>query len=379
MTILIISMIRDPWGGSEEILLPFAREAIKNKHELIHSTFRFEKIHWKEQELIKLGVKYITRRGYVKSETFRPLRIAKKAINLILNLLSNPFSEALSHRPDYILYNGTAFSITEEKYLLKILLKKNIPFGIIGHYCKEDGSDLNNRHIELYKQISSNAKNLFFDSLRTARMVEKRINKTLTNFQVNRNPVNMVSTDYVEFPECHTACFAMVGYIRNIHKGHDIIFNVLLDEKWKKRDWHLNIFGTGGDRIQLEKKIIDAGISNKVTFWGGTDDIRKVWADNQLLIMPSRMEGMPLAVVEAMICGRAVVATDVGGHKEWIREGLDGWIAEKAEYAAVAVAMEKAWNNRDKWKKMGINARDRALLLYDKNPGLTLLNHITKN
>jgi glycosyltransferase involved in cell wall biosynthesis len=118
------------------------------------------------------------------------------------------------------------------------------------------------------------------------------------------------------------------------------------------------------------------GISSRVTFHGRVQDIRQIWAQNQLLLMPSVMEGMPLAVVEAMLCGRPVLATDVGGHSEWIEDNVQGFMAAAPTLHALEEAWQRAWLRRDEWQQMGERAHQRASTLYDPNAGATLFSLI---
>ena len=90
------------------------------------------------------------------------------------------------------------------------------------------------------------------------------------------------------------------------------------------------------------------------------------------------MEGMPLAVVEAMICGRPCVGTDVGGIAEWIEEGRSGFIAEAQPFTSFGNSIERAWLQLNNWQQIGINAHERAMSLYDPEPGKTLLRLITQ-
>ena len=55
-------------------------------------------------------------------------------------------------------------------------------------------------------------------------------------------------------------------------------------------------------------------------FAGYQSDVRAIWAREQLLVMSSRDEGTPLALVEAMLCGRSAIVSDVGGNQEWVTE-----------------------------------------------------------
>ena len=69
--------------------------------------------------------------------------------------------------------------------------------------------------------------------------------------------------------------------------------------------------------------------------------------------MPSRYEGLPLAMVEAMLCARPVVATDVAGHSEIVEEGITGFLADAPMVASIAAVLEKLWSHRHNLKQMG--------------------------
>jgi glycosyltransferase involved in cell wall biosynthesis len=112
---------------------------------------------------------------------------------------------------------------------------------------------------------------------------------------------------------------------------------------------------------------------------GSASDIRRVWSLNHILVMPSLNEGMPLSVVEAMLCGRPVVTTDVGGNTEWITDGEEGFIADGANTRSLDAALEAAWQRRDEWSAIGLKAHERALALHDPDAGGTLLRLILEH
>jgi glycosyltransferase involved in cell wall biosynthesis len=102
---------------------------------------------------------------------------------------------------------------------------------------------------------------------------------------------------------------------------------------------------------------------------GFADDVRWVWSSQQILIMASCGEGRPLALAEAMICGRPAVVTDVGGNAELVTDGVTGFVAQSATLAAVRTALERSWVERNSWAEMGARAHDWAVRALDPPPG----------
>ena len=113
-------------------------------------------------------------------------------------------------------------------------------------------------------------------------------------------------------------------------------------------------------------------IADRVEFCGYVDDIRSIWQANHLLVLPSRDEGTPLALVEAMLCGRPAVVTDVGGNAEWIDDGETGFVAEAPTARSFGAALERAWLANTQWQKMGARAQKSASR-FDKSAGKSLL------
>ena len=97
------------------------------------------------------------------------------------------------------------------------------------------------------------------------------------------------------------------------------------------------------------------------------------------MLLPSLNEGTPLALVEAMLCGRPSVVTDVGDNAAWVREGIEGFIAGGANLQAIDDALERAWARQEEWRNIGKAAHERAMELHDPKPGKTLFNHILKH
>jgi len=65
---------------------------------------------------------------------------------------------------------------------------------------------------------------------------------------------------------------------------------------------------------------------------------------------------MPLVLVEAMLCGRPCIVTDVAGHRELVRDGINGFLARAPTVELLDEAMNRAWENRHRLKEMGEQA-----------------------
>lgn len=154
------------------------------------------------------------------------------------------------------------------------------------------------------------------------------------------------------------------------------MFETLSLPIWQQRDWQFHLYGAGPDQAYLEALAKYYGIADRVKFMGHVNDVRSIWLDNHILLLPSRAEGTPLALVEAMLCGRTAVVTDVGGNAEWIEDEETGFIAEAPTAKSFGAALNRAWLGLNDWKQMGMKAHEYATTKLDNSPGQSLLKLI---
>lgn len=171
-------------------------------------------------------------------------------------------------------------------------------------------------------------------------------------------------------PQALMACVARLE-IRD--KGQDLLLEALADPVWNERDFRLDFYGSGPDREILEDLIALYGLGEKVRIAGFESDIRKIWAEHELLVLPSISEGTPISLIEAQICGRAALVTRVDGNPDWVEEGWTGFLAEAPTVHHLRLALERAWENRHRWREMGEAARKECLAKRDPDPAGTLL------
>src|SRR6266700_3232992 len=101
----------------------------------------------------------------------------------------------------------------------------------------------------------------------------------------------------------------------------------------------LIIVGSGSLQTQLECMAKALGISASVEFAGLQSDIPAQLHRGSLAVLPSRWEGMPNALLEAMACGLPCVATRVSGSEDIIRHGVNGLLVEPEDYQGMAQAL----------------------------------------
>jgi glycosyltransferase involved in cell wall biosynthesis len=80
------------------------------------------------------------------------------------------------------------------------------------------------------------------------------------------------------------------------------------------------------------------------------------------------VEGLPLVVVEAMLCGRPVIATDVAGNAEVIENGVTGFLADAPTVASLGEALERFWARRADAQMMGEAGAERIRRLRPRDP-----------
>jgi len=142
----------------------------------------------------------------------------------------------------------------------------------------------------------------------------------------DRSAVPHVSRDDLGLP-ADKVLVTTVGNLRR-QKGHEFLLDVLAALRDDFAGVHCVWAGRGSLREPLERKAERLGLAGMITFLGHVEDVRSLLACTDVLAMPSREEGMPRCVLEAMAMGVPCVATNVGGTPEVIVDGESGLVAE---------------------------------------------------
>ena len=143
-------------------------------------------------------------------------------------------------------------------------------------------------------------------------------------------------------------------------KGYDVLLQAVSQVDRVK----LVMLGEGSERAALEKLAAHLGIGDRVKLLGWLDNPRDYLPKFDIFVQPSRSEGFPLAIVEAMLAARPVIATRVGSVAEAVIDGETGLLVNKDGIDALARAVRHLRDNAKVRYKFGQRGREIALAAY---------------
>lgn len=148
---------------------------------------------------------------------------------------------------------------------------------------------------------------------------------------------------------------------RVVHqKGLDLGLRALA--QLKDLDWEWRIAGDGPQTDALQSLARELGIAERVVFlgWQSREDLIKWYHQANLFLFPSRHEGMPNAVLEAMASGLPIAATRIAGSEELVVEGETGLLVQAGNVDELRDALRKLLTNPALREKLGAASRQRV-------------------
>lgn len=124
------------------------------------------------------------------------------------------------------------------------------------------------------------------------------------------------------------------------------------------------IVGDGECRAALERQVAALGLAGAVRFLGWWADLDRLYADLDVVVLTSRNEGSPVALIEAMAAGVAVVATDVGGVADVVEHGVSGLLAPMDAAADIAAHIATLLADPARRHVMGRRGRAHVAATY---------------
>ncbi|WP_017317160.1 glycosyltransferase family 4 protein [Mastigocladopsis repens] len=255
----------------------------------------------------------------------------------------------------------------EDQGWMEACLRRNIPYVVIIHAAGENfwpSDELAAKTAKVYQS----AEKCFFVSQGNVELTVKQLASELVNAKVVRNPYKVSYDVAPSWPKDNDVLkLACVARLDLYCKGQDILFEVLRSQKWKNRPIEVTLFGDGEQRNSL-RRLKDLWSLNNVKFGGYVNNVEAIWADHHALVLPSRIEGLPLAIVEAMLCGRFCIVTDVAGNTELVEDNINGFVAIAPKAECLDEAMERAWQRRESWREIAKEAYVSVRKVIPRDP-----------
>jgi len=280
-------------------------------------------------------------------------------------------------KKDLLRYSFQAFSkarkLDKQKDYDVIHAFFGIPCGLIAMLIDDDylvslrGSD-----VPFYSKKYYLLDKLFFQYL--SKLIWKKAQYVIANSQglkdlaqktIPKQEIGVIynGIDWVdELPEREENKFTVVSTSRLIErKGLDYLIKAFAKFAKGKGNVELKLYGGGDQGDALEDLVREVGMEDIVTFLGEQPQ-KRIFSEigrYTVFAIPSKNEGMSNSILEAMVRGLPIIATDVGGTKELVNED-NGLVVKKESVDDITVALEKLYADRSLVEKMGKNSRERV-------------------
>ena len=123
------------------------------------------------------------------------------------------------------------------------------------------------------------------------------------------SPVNMIMAARFEKPKDHRMILKALTAVRG--------------------NWRMHFVGDGPERHRIERLAAQLGLDGRLRFWGVRDDVPEILKDMQVAVLISNWEALPYSIIEAMRAGLPVVASEVGGVDEAVKDGTTGFLVPR--------------------------------------------------
>lgn len=149
-----------------------------------------------------------------------------------------------------------------------------------------------------------------------------------------------------------------VGRIDN-NKNQKMIIEAFAPLAEEFPEWNVVLYGDGDARNSLEERVRTLGLEERIFFKGVQSDIPEKIEGASIFVLSSKQEGMPNALIEAMVLGLAVVSTDCpcGGPRDLIKPGVNGLLIPVDDTMALVDALRRLMEDKDLCDKIAHNAK----------------------
>lgn len=370
MKIAFVSLMKVlPWGGSEDLWFKTAKVALSKGHTVYSITQHWDIVPNKITELKRLGATTV----FYYDQSNSLLNRAARKLNL---WIAPPVVVPQVDADVYIISNGSTWDFIYSRAITDKFIDSNKPYVLISQHSYENGNIIADKARPYALDIIRRAAGVFFVSQRNLESAQRQVAGFIDKGQIISNPLNTIGREIKPYPKSSNLLMACVARLDCGFKGQDILLQALSSPQWAIRDFRLKFYGTGHHYDYLEALIELYGLQGKVSLEGQVSDVDLIWETNQVLVLPSFSEGTPLSLLEAMMAGRAALATDVGDNGRYVLTDKTGILIDTASVKCLASGLEHLWIVKDSLDLMGQEAFHHAQAITNFQPEKTLLSFI---
>jgi glycosyltransferase involved in cell wall biosynthesis len=203
------------------------------------------------------------------------------------------------------------------------------------------------------RRLVAGAARVFFNSQWCRELAELQLTAPIPTGRVFQVPVRFRFEQPLPWPKSQIPRLAMVSRLDVFTKGMDVTLQAVAQLRQEGVPLQLGIYGAGHDEGYLRELARFLNVDEAVVFKGHMDRIEDVWREEEMLLLPSRFEGLCVAMVEALGFGRPVLRTPYGGAAEWMEDGVNGYLCPAAEVSLLTATLRRALAERGRWPEMG--------------------------
>lgn len=322
--------------------------------------------------------------GAIVNQAIRPQRLWKRVLSSLAGAALPSVRELVAFRPDVVIVAvGMQAMEDEASWRLKKSMTDAAKVGgakivvqhqycVAGEWVPDSGSS--GQWLEWQRTADWHQ----WVSARTRSEIEENFGFAMPG-EIIRNNYNVPYDGELPWPEDKVLRMAYVGRFRIWQKGLDLLVDAASQLASTHPDgWGLELVGGGDMTARLEAEVRRRGLSERISIVGHVDDVHAFWRSRHLLVMPSRAEGLSLALTEAMLCGRPVVASMAAGTGDLLEEGVTGLSCYlDAGHLAQRMRDAIALHGRGLLGHLGRAAAVKARQVFPANPEEVYLDQLT--
>lgn len=310
-------------GGAERVICNLAEYFYSQDYEVYMVTKLKDDVEYEISDGITRIIADIT----PKEETGSRIGNLRARINKLTNIWKDI-------KPDIIV------SFIKKNNLMALASAKRLHIPVVVSVRSAPARELSGRGIKpLSFLLFRSAAGIVLQTTEAKEFFPKYLQKKVTILPNSINPAfvkyvdNEVTSNYLD----RKKQIITVGRIDD-NKNQRMLVDAFAQIAERYPDWSVHLYGDGEGRKALEEHVSDLRLDNQIIFHGVVADVPERMRESSIFVLPSKIEGMPNALIEAMAMGMACISTDCpcGGPRDLIEDGVNGVLIDVDDKDALA-------------------------------------------